>query len=159
MLPSNKWSHKGGKKLEHRLLNYSLFGGCWRILPFIVWRQNAVKRISFGSLRALLTAACPTESVEKGWIIDDSFVKTADLLLVQRSGKYWFYLFYFLTGSVQCLLKKPQDRTVCVRNEEMVSIFVSAWLIRQDAVGRTRCEALSSIQTLFCTYTLLTVCE
>lgn len=38
------------------------------------------------SLGTLFTAACPTESVEKVFMIDDLFVQTADLLLVLKSA-------------------------------------------------------------------------
>lgn len=47
---------------------------------------------------------------------------------------------------------------MAVGEEETVSIFVSAQLIRQDVVGRTRRAALSPVQSLSGAYTLITVC-
>ena len=58
-------------------------------LPFIVWRQNAVKRISSSrSLGALLAAACPAESVEKkGCMIDDYFCKKINKIKKKNSSR------------------------------------------------------------------------
>ena len=61
-------------------------------------------------------------------------------------------MLHLLRRSIQFLLdcspqKNPKkqntsDKTMGVRREEMGFIFLSAWLIRQDAVGWTRCGAV-----------------
>lgn len=96
----------------------------------------------------------------KGCVIDASFVLTADLLLALRSGSQGLYLLYLLRRRglfVIDWLKKPHIRqdNGSQKREEMVFIFLSAWLIRQDGVGRARCGALSPDRnTLYCTHTI-----
>lgn len=120
------------------------------------------------SLRALLTAAWPTESVEKGWVIDDSFVKTPPKKYSRpvTGTEKWISDFICCTCwgeayNVLLIIAPPRKQKHQTRHWalERRKWCLSSCLIRQDAVGWTRCGALSPIQTLFCAYTLLTVCK
>ena len=98
----------------------------------------------------------------KGCVIDASFVLnsrlatgtekwiTGTLLVVFVEKKHTFS--HWLAHKKK---KTHQTRQWESETEEMVFIFLSAWLIRQDGVGWTRCGALSpDSNTLYRTHTV-----